>query len=121
MQLKKHPFARLLIVFALFVAMATSGLAHRFSSGEVDESLNAYLAAGGTYQDICADAGFGDHTVGQTCDACRLVDSVAVPPVAASCAPAHAVILAAHNRSMALASRPFVADPSRPVRAPPVV
>ncbi|MDB4111998.1 hypothetical protein N9571_05545 [Yoonia sp.] len=32
-------------VFALFVAMASSGLAHRFESRAATESLNAYLAA----------------------------------------------------------------------------
>ena len=73
MQLKKLPFARLMIAVALFVAMASSGLAHRFASGSDTENLNAYLAAGGTYADICDDGGLGGHNAGQSCDACRLV------------------------------------------------
>jgi hypothetical protein len=121
MQLKKLPFARLMIVLALFVAMASSGLAHRFTSGADTESLNAYLAAGGTYADICADDGMGGHSAGQTCDACRLVDSAALPFVAASCAATHAVILAANAAFLALPPSAFAPDPSRPVRAPPVV
>lgn len=121
MQLKKLPLARLMIALALFVAMASSGLGHRFVSGADTANLNAYLAAGGTYADICADDGLGGHNAGQTCDACRLVDSAALPPVAASCAAAYGVILAATTRFVALPPLAFVPDPSRPVRAPPVV
>jgi len=121
MKLKKLLLARLMIVFALFVAMASSGLAHRFESRAATESLNAYLAAGGTYADICADDGFGGHGVGQTCNACRLVDSVALPPVGASCVAPHSVVLATHSALAALPQPWFVPDPSRPVRAPPMV
>ena len=115
------PFSRLLIVFALFFAMASSGFAHRFQSSPVDESLSAYLAAGGTYQDICSDAGLGGHSSGQSCDACRLVDSVALGALAAPCDPSPAVIAVARNPTAALPLQSFVADPSRPVRAPPLV
>ena len=121
MRLTTNPFPRLLIVFALFVAMASSGFAHRFQSSPVDESLSAYLAAGGTYQDICSDAGLGGHGSGQSCDACRLVDSVALGALAAICDPSPAVIAVATNPSTALPLQSFVADPSRPVRAPPLV
>lgn len=121
MQLKNFPFARLMIVFALFVAMASSGSAHRFASASDTENLNAFLAAGGTYADICADDGLGGHNAGQTCDACRLVDGAALPPVTATCAATHAVILAANAAFAALPPPAFVPDPSRPVRAPPLV
>ena len=121
MQLKKLPFARLMIAVALFVAMASSSLAHRFASGSDTENLNAYLAAGGTYADICDDGGLGGRNAGQSCDACRLVDGAALPPLAASCAVTHAVILATNAAFAALRPPAFVPDPSRPVRAPPLV
>jgi hypothetical protein len=121
MRLTLPPFARLMLALALFVALASSGFAHRFTSDAADESLMAYLAAGGTYQNICGEAGSGDHNASWTCDACRLVDSVALPPAAISCDATPAVILATNSAFAAIPSLPFVADPSRPVRAPPLV
>jgi hypothetical protein len=120
MRLIKNPFSRRLIGFALFVALASSSFAHRMTSSSVDESLSAFLAAGGTYQDICYETGFTDHNAGQTCDACRLVDSLVLPPVVASCDIKPAIKQVARSVYMAIASHSFSPDPSRPVRAPPL-
>jgi hypothetical protein len=115
-----NPFSRFFIVFSLFVALASSGFAHSMTSGPVDEGLSAFLTAGGTYQDICDKTEFTDHSAGQTCDACRLVDSAALPPVVASCDVKPAVRQVAHSVYTAFAPLYFFADPSHPVRAPPL-
>ena len=113
-------FSRLLIVCALFVALASSGFAHRMTTGPVDDSLSVFLAAGGTYQDICDETGRTGHSAGQSCDACRLVDSVALPPVSGRCDAKPAVRQVAGSVYTAFAPLSFSADPSRPVRAPPL-
>lgn len=115
------PFARLTLVFALFVAMAGSGFAHRFATGGAQEALNAYLSAGGSYQDICGDGDTGRHEAGQTCDACRLVDSVALPPFSGTCAVPDGPMRAKGPAFAALPPHSVAVDPSRPVRAPPAV
>jgi hypothetical protein len=64
----------LLVVLALLCAMASSGFAHRFVGQPVDPALAAYIAAGGSLDDICGHAGGTTHHQStQTCDACRLV------------------------------------------------
>lgn len=110
-------FARFAIVFALAFAMATSGFAHRIAAADVDESLQSYVAAGGSLADICGDIG---ASLGETCDACRLVDTAFVPPLSSHCQSAidakiAAVIAVVHLPDVANAS-----DPSRLVRAPPI-
>ncbi|MGJ8621501.1 MAG: hypothetical protein ACSHW1_01915 [Yoonia sp.] len=117
----KAPFVRLTIVFALLVALATSGFAHRAAPVVFDEALASYLAAGGTISDLCADAGDEKHSAGQICDACHLVDAMAVPPEAFACQtllPRTAQIRRGAQGDLAT----FAAfDPVRPVRAPPLV
>jgi hypothetical protein len=84
-------FSRLILVVALGVAMAAVGFAHRDLTGDAGRSVNpdytAYLAAGGSAEDLCAnDAhdGGADHDSAATgCEACRLVASVLLPGQAA--------------------------------------
>ncbi len=76
------PFAKLLVVVALFVAMAGTGFAHRFAAEDMTPQLRAYLEAGGSLSDLCIDHDMPSHEASTSCDACRLVHSVALP-----CAP----------------------------------
>ncbi len=113
-------FAKLCLTVAIFVAMASSGFAHRTASQPLDESLIAYVATGGALDDLCGDAGLG-ASGGTTCDACRLVDTAMVPP--------KGTLALTQTRPRFLGSplnampAPInqVANPACPVRAPPVV
>ena len=112
--------ARLAVVLALAFAMTGTGFGHRVASADVDGTLTAYLAAGGTYADICDDAGTG-HVSGATCDACRLVDSVSVP---AGQVGDRGLALVGDVVTHSTAPRYHVTatfDPAHPPRAPPVV
>src|SRR6056297_2537866 len=84
-------FSRLILVIALSVAMAAVSFAHRDLTGETGRSVNpdylAYLAAGGSADDLCAhdahDGGTDHDSAGTGCEACRLVASVLLPGQAA--------------------------------------
>ena len=120
MQTIAHQFGRFFLTFAVLVAMAGTGFAHRVMAADVDDSLLAYVAAGGALADICGDTGHPTRATGP-CDACRLVDG-AVVPAAAVFAPSegHANLL--HVARLAT-SAPVATcvNPACPVRAPPVV
>jgi len=80
-------FSRLILVVALGVAMAALGFAHRDPGRTVNPDYTAYLAAGGSADDLCADdihEGGSEHDSAATgCEACRLVASVLLPGQAA--------------------------------------
>lgn len=112
--------SRLFAIIAISVAMASSGFAHRIAPQDVDPDLIAFVQAGGSLQDLCAerdDAGFGGA---QSCEACRLYATALVPPAASVCltdlegGKTAQLIVPIDNQSA------FEIDPSRPARAPPV-
>jgi hypothetical protein len=117
MNFARSLFARLMLVFALSIAMAGTGVAHR--TAPADAGLLAYIAAGGSYADICGDT--DGRSAVQTCEACRLVDTMAVPSAATGCGVAIQTdtYLAPQTGSQSHFSTVF--DPNRPVRAPPAV
>lgn len=86
-------FSRLILVFALSVAMAAVGFAHRGDGARgMDPNYLAFIAAGGTAQDLCEDHAAQDHKPGQSghqaangCEACRLVNAVLLPTAATPC------------------------------------
>lgn len=110
--------ARLFVVFALTIAMATSGFAHKVVTGQFDESIQDYVAAGGSLDDLCGELGL---TTGQSCDACRLVDQVDVPTAQDVFRGCIDVTVASRSVAAQRLVVPSVTDPARPVRAPPVV
>ncbi|WP_297768765.1 hypothetical protein [uncultured Roseovarius sp.] len=102
-------FSRLLLVFALSVALAAVGFAHRVdTTREANPDFRAFVAAGGSVADIC-DSHAPDgppHHQGMTgCDACRLIAGVLMP--------AHAIVLATWQlpRRVALWSAPHIDVP----------
>lgn len=111
-------FTRLFIVIALTFAMAGSSFAHRVAPSEIDESLLAYVAAGGALDDLCGGSRSGG---GETCDACRLVDGATLPTVSVtSPSEIHASLLQTRKRA-SVGPLIKVPNPSCLVRAPPVV
>ncbi|WP_108815221.1 hypothetical protein [Loktanella sp. Alg231-35] len=119
MRILTTTFAKLCLVVALLVALASTGFAHRVIPVDVDRDLLEYLVAGGSLDEVCGDAS-GDH-VGQSCDACRLVDSASVPTAAAHASRVSLGGAAAMPVLGGICHLGGAADPSRPVRAPPVV
>ena len=112
--------ARLFVVLALAVAMTGLSFAHRVAPADVDDSLLAYVAAGGALDDLCGQPGFGAGG-GETCDACRLVDGAVVP--ANVTVRLSEIDANWHQRPR---TKPALrvaqtANPACPVRAPPVV
>lgn len=113
--------ARLMIVLALTMAMVSGAWAHRIAPVDYDESLSAYLLAGGTLDTLCTDADGTEHDGLRTCDACRLVDTAALSPAQVACLGALPVTdvpaLPAAGRMLPVA----LWNPQHPARAPPAV
>ncbi|WP_297780217.1 hypothetical protein [uncultured Roseovarius sp.] len=93
MRVSLSPFPRLILVFALSVAMAAVGFAHRGNDERsMDPDYLAFVAAGGTAQDLCEDhvaqdgpSGHSKHQATNGCEACRLVDGVLMPSAEMPC------------------------------------
>ena len=115
-----HQFSRFFLTFAILIAMAGTGFAHRVAPPDVDDSLLAYVAAGGAFEDICSDAGEWDAGGGH-CDACRLVHGAVLPPVAAQPPFDVGAIVLQVRHTVVLAPISHSANPACPVRAPPMV
>ncbi|WP_254892309.1 hypothetical protein [Roseovarius sp. A-2] len=117
------------MVIALGAAMAAVGFAHRDLTGDTGRSVNpeylAYLAAGGSADDLCAQGAHGggiDHDSATTrCEACRLVASVLLPGQAALpepwSAPRAARVTRAPEWHLALACAHARPNPRAPPRA----
>ena len=112
-------FAKLTLVFALMMALATSSFAHRFAAEQIDDSLRDYLAAGGSLTDLCAALDADGHS-GQSCDACRLVDAAALPVVHTKPCDGIARLSILERPKVVLDRLPFASVFSHPVRAPPL-
>lgn len=115
------PFAKCAVVFALLVAMAGTGFAHRVIGQDADESLLSYLAAGGTLAELCGQTDQGSHGGGQSCDACRLVDSLVVPSCVQGPASDWVPALVLFDPGAAPVLVADAQNPAHPVRAPPVI
>jgi hypothetical protein len=101
------------------LALVLVGFAHRPAEAAppaADAALAAYLAAGGTLDDLCLDAGGDGGTLSHAdCPACTLAKTIAPPPVAAGLAapaPCAAARLATPDRP-ALAGHTPRAPPAR--------
>lgn len=85
MRLRAFHTSKLLVVFALICAMASSGFAHRGVTAPFDPELAAYVAAGGALDDLCGHpAGSSDQGT-QSCEACRLLNAIILPSLDPAC------------------------------------
>jgi hypothetical protein len=120
MRLRFHIIYRLSIVLAVVGAMAASGLAHRYSTFELDPDAQLFLLAGGTIADLCSD-GEGTGHDGPDCEACRLNASADFAEPADLGAPLLLVVSTLPLLTGA-AYAPFASlDWTHAARAPPVV
>lgn len=91
-------FSKLIVVVALSLALAGVSFAHRdLNARTFDPAYLAFVAAGGTAQDLCEDhaahdtaPGPSDHRGASGCEACRLVDTLVVLAMVETVQPWHA-------------------------------
>ncbi len=124
--MRHRPFLRdlrhaALLVAALVVAMAGAGVGRVTAPAAPDPALVAFLAAGGSLDDLCLDGGHGPGGERGHCEACLL------GALAAPAAPAHglgrasAPLPMARGRLGALVIRGRRFRSARRPRAPPLV
>jgi hypothetical protein len=77
--------SRLLTTFVLFVALAATGLSAPAKQPVLTDEVIAYLAAGGSFVDLCGDT-TDPSRIGTHCSACHLT-ALAVLPVVTIGAP----------------------------------
>lgn len=112
---------KFLTAIALMFALVSSGFAHTGYRSAMSADLAAYVAAGGALNDICGGSGEQNSTVGQKCEACRLIGAALVPRACV----AVPMILTDQTRVLSFVAkrlhhdRPL--DPTRLTRAPPQV
>lgn len=119
MSMMKSLFSRFFTSCALIIALAASGFAHASPRMASSPELLAYVAAGGSLDDLCGTVGEQDGAQTQKCEACRLIGAVVLPR------DCHGVPILLSDQALKLSfvakrvnhTRPL--DPSRLTRAPP--
>lgn len=111
------PVFRLTVVLALVVALVGTSWAHRGLSVEITEDVLAYVAAGGSLEDICDSEGSAEFAH-QTCDACRLVDAVSFAGAAVCPLPRAVLAEASVGLPEGPQTYPSIHDPVRQSHAP---
>ncbi len=120
-------FSKLIVVVALSLALAAVGFAHRdLNARALDPDYLAFVAAGGTAQDLCEDhaahdtkPGSSDHRGATGCEACRLVDTLAVLAMPETAQPWQAPRIAPFAPGAPETRTQTVAHRLAQVRAPP--
>ncbi|MEP2781886.1 MAG: hypothetical protein ABJO67_20835 [Pseudoruegeria sp.] len=111
--------SKLFVVIALICAMASFGFAHRLVAEPVDSDMRAYIAAGGSLEDICGFTDAPSHQAAQSCEACRLVDAAVLSAYESACSTPvgkpTAVLLRAEKLHLSITRR----DLTRAPRGPP--
>jgi hypothetical protein len=112
-------FHRLVLIFALTVALVATGYGHRIPSAN-DSMIEAFLLSGGSLADLCADTdGDGQPDHGD-CPACHIVASPDLPDADLTLHDADLAFVAkvvAPRESRAVRG---VLDPALGMRAPPL-
>ncbi len=111
------PVFRLTVVLGLVVALVGTSWAHRGLSVEITEDVLAYVAAGGSLEDICDSEGSAEFAH-QTCDACRLVDAVSFAGAAVCPLPRAVLAEASVGLPEGPQTYPSIHDPVRQSHAP---
>ncbi len=109
--------ALVIVLSLVFVTTARRAAMTAFAPTELE--FASYLAAGGSLDALCTDAGI-PHPGSAACDACRLIDLVALPD---GIATRSAFWIVARPwvapRVKGLTATPFV-NPAAPARGPPM-
>ncbi len=117
-----HVRVRFAIVGVLALAMACIGFAHRPGLAADEARLAAYIAVGGAISDLCASqGGAARHDASKICDACRLVGAAMLRETQGMAVWQRGYVLARGAIPRADVAAMHTRDPSRAVRAPPVL
>lgn len=73
-----HLLGRHLTTILLIGAFVSLGFAHKEIPAPMSPELRAYVAAGGSIDDICGADHNPDHEQALNCEACRIADAVAI-------------------------------------------
>ena len=113
------PFRNLLTTFALVFAMVFSSLAHTGMARAMSPDLAAYVAAGGSLEDLCSSASGKNGTQTKKCEVCRLLGAALEPR---PCLGA-ALVVTEKTRVLTFVAKRLhhrhPLDPTRLTRAPP--
>ncbi|RKF15031.1 hypothetical protein D6850_09245 [Roseovarius spongiae] len=111
---------RVFAIFALCLAFAAGGFAHRVTTPLPDADLAAYVAAGGLPSDLCGAAGDAEGAAARGCSLCVMAGLALLPARSAglrALGTVSARLAAPRQPTLRRAAR---RDPSRAVRAPPL-
>ncbi|MCG3267772.1 hypothetical protein [Yoonia sp. I 8.24] len=111
--------SRLLTTFVLLLALGAGGLSAPVKQPTLTDDVIAYLAAGGSFSDLCGNTTDPSKASGGHCPACHLI-AAAVLPDALTSAPI--TLPGDYTRLVATAQNMRNAqslDPARLSRAPP--
>lgn len=67
-----------MVTISLIIAFVTLGFAHKSISTQLAPELAAYVAAGGSLDDLCGGDQLPGHAASVSCEACRIADSFAI-------------------------------------------
>ncbi|WP_162617532.1 hypothetical protein [Yoonia maritima] len=104
---------------ALFIALAAAGVSTVAKKPALTADLAAYLAAGGSFSDLCGDTTDPSKAAFTHCAACHLIAAVVLPSV---CHGPPLVVAGDYDKLIAVAQNIRNAqrlDPARLSRAPP--
>lgn len=118
MRPRLQPCLARLAVIGLMLAVLAAGLGTRPVPSEMELRLDAWLAAGLSMDDLCADHGTTrDHKA--HCPLCTLAGATGLPPVAVSPVDAEQRILASVVLPQMRRTTGHARDPAVPKRGPP--
>ncbi|SFT01330.1 hypothetical protein SAMN04488040_2760 [Sulfitobacter marinus] len=114
-----QPFRNALTAFALVFAMVFSGVAHTGLARAMSPDLAAYVATGGSLEDLCTPASGNNGAQAKKCEVCRLLGAALEPR---PCVGAPLVVTEKTRVLTFVAKRlhhRHPLDPARLTRAPP--
>ncbi|WP_293572777.1 hypothetical protein [Phaeobacter sp.] len=113
------PSWQLLPVLTLVVGLIGIGFGHRINTAETSPEFTAFLAAGGSLADLCAEDTDSHHGTMSQCEACRLVSAALLPEHPQNAALALIQRPAPQHPAPVLVVARAALDLSHPTRAPP--
>lgn len=110
----------MVLLAVLTLALVATGFAHRLPSQQ-DSAVQAYLAAGGTLADLCADTN-GNGDIGHPdCIACQIASTLMPSSGTLTLRAADLVFVAAVVAPRESRALRHVPDPARSSQSPPLV
>jgi len=116
-----HLLGRQLVTLSLIGAFVLLGFAHDDIPTPLSPELRAFIAAGGSIDDICGGEHDPEHEEALGCEACRIADSFAILRDCKQAAPVELDITQSWRFIAKRISESQELDPARLTRGPPHV